>query len=70
MPILKLDVELLESYEAELQRRVAIAHCRRSSTIVAPMSRREWLLAQMEQSFSGALQLTPMTAVLDRIAAS
>ncbi len=28
------------------------------------MSRRDWLLAQMEQSFSGALELAPMNAVL------
>jgi Protein of unknown function (DUF3037) len=58
-----LDVELLESYEAELQR---LLQSRQPEIINyrGPMSRREWLLAQMQQSFSGALELAPMNAVL------
>ena len=57
------DIELLESYESELRSLLQS----RSPEIInyrGPMSRREWLLAQMEQSFSGALELTPMKAVL------
>ncbi len=56
------DVELLESYEEELRRllqswELEVINYR------GPMSRREWLLAQMEQSFSGSLELAPMQAV-------
>lgn len=57
------DVELLESYEAEL-RRLLQSRGHEAINYRGPMSRREWLLAQMQQSFSGALEITPMTAVL------
>ena len=57
------DIELLERYEAEL-RRLLQSHEREVINYREPMSRREWLLAQMQQSFSGALEITPMTAVL------
>ena len=57
------DIELLESYEAEL-RSLLQSHEREIINYREPMSRREWLLAQMQQSFSGALEITPMTAVL------
>lgn len=57
------DVELLESYETEL-RRLLQSRAREVINYRGPMSRREWLLAQMQQSFSGALEITPMTAVL------
>jgi hypothetical protein len=59
----EVDIELLESFEADLLHRLES----RLPEIInyrGPMSRREWLLAQMQQSFSGALQLTAMTAVL------
>jgi len=57
------DIELLESYEAELLR---LLQSRRPEIINYrdPISGREWLLDQMRQSFSGALDLAPMTAVL------
>jgi len=57
------DVELLQSFEGEL-RRLLQSHAREVINYRGPMSRREWLLAQMQQSFSGALEITPMTAVL------
>jgi hypothetical protein len=57
------DVELLESYEAEI-RRLLQSHLPELINYRGPMSRREWLLTQMQESFSGALDLTPMTAVL------
>jgi hypothetical protein len=59
----EVDIELLESYEAELQKLLDS----RTPEIInyrGPFSRRDWLLGQMQQSFSGALQLAPMTAVL------
>jgi hypothetical protein len=58
-----VDIELLESYEEDLRR---LLQSRQPEIINyrGPMSRREWLLAQMEQSFSGALELTPMQALL------
>lgn len=56
------DLELLESYEDEL-RRLLQSHAQEVINYRGPMSRRDWLLAQMEQSFSGALELTPMRAV-------
>ncbi len=59
----EVDVELLESYEAEL-RRLLQSRLPEVINYRGPLSRREWLLAQMEQSFSGALELAPMTAVL------
>lgn len=57
-----VDIELIESYEGELRR---VLQSRQPEVINyrEPMSRREWLLAQMEQSFSGALELAPMQAV-------
>ncbi len=57
-----VEVELLESYEEELRRMLQS----RTPEIInyrGPMSRREWLLAQMDQSFSGALELAPVQAV-------
>jgi hypothetical protein len=57
------DIELLESYEAELRRLLQS----RAPDIInyrGPMSRRDWLLAQIRDSFSGALDITPMSAVL------
>ena len=59
----ELDVQLLESYETELRRLLQS----RGPEIInyrGPMSRREWLLELMQQSFSGALELAPMSAVL------
>ncbi len=57
------DIELLESYESELRR---LLQSRLPETINyrGPMSRRDWLLAQIRDSFSGALEITPMAAVL------
>ena len=57
------DIVLLESYEAEL-RRLLQSRLPEVINYRSPMSRRDWLLAQMQQSFSGAIELTPMTAVL------
>ncbi len=57
------DIELLESYEEDL-RRLLQSRVPEIINYRGPMSRREWLLTQMEQSFSGALELTPMQAVL------
>ncbi|MGA7459650.1 MAG: DUF3037 domain-containing protein [Candidatus Korobacteraceae bacterium] len=57
------DIELLESYEAEL-RRLLQSRVPEIINYRGPMSRREWLLAQIRDSFSGALEITPMTAVL------
>ena len=57
-----VDVELLESYEEEL-RRLLQSQMPEVINYRGPISRREWLLAQMEQSFSGALELAPMQAV-------
>lgn len=56
------DIELLQSYEAELQR---ILESRTPEIINyrGPMSRRDWLLEQMQQSFSGALQLDLPVAI-------
>jgi hypothetical protein len=59
----ELDIELLESYESEL-RRLLQSQVPEIINYRGPMSRREWLLALMQQSFSGALDLAPMTAVL------
>src|SRR5271165_1678739 len=56
------DVELLESYEAEL-RRLLQSRAPEVIDYRGDMSRREWLLSQMEQSFSGALEIAPMNAV-------
>jgi len=51
-----VDIELLKSYEAELQRLLES----RTSEIInyrGAMSRREWLLAQVQDSLSGSIQL-------------
>jgi hypothetical protein len=58
-----VDVELLESFEGELRRLVQS----RAAEVInykGPMSRREWLLDQVQHSFSGALQLSAAKAVL------
>src|SRR5277367_3836984 len=57
------DIELLESYEAEL-RRLLQSRAPEIINYRGPMSRRDWLLAQIRDSFSGALDITPMSAVL------
>lgn len=57
------DVELLESYEAEL-RRLLQSRLPEVINYRGPMSRHEWILAQMEHSFSGTIEITPMKAVL------
>ena len=59
----EVDIELLESYEDEL-RRLLQSRAPEVINYRGPMSRREWLLALMQQSFSGALELAPMSAVL------
>lgn len=56
------DVELLEALEEELSAKLQswapeVIHYK------GAMPRREWLLREMEQSFSGALQLAAMNAV-------
>jgi hypothetical protein len=58
-----VEVELLESYEEEL-RRLLESRAPEIINYRGPMSRREWLVGQMQQSLSGALDLTPMSAVL------
>ena len=57
------DVELLESYEAEI-RRLLQSRAPEIINYRGPMGRREWLLQQMQESFSGTLEITLMTAVL------
>ena len=57
------DIELLESYEAEL-RRLLQSRAPEVINYRGPMSRRDWLLAQIRDSFSGALEITPMSGVL------
>lgn len=59
----EVDVELLQSYEDEL-RRLLQSRVAEVINYKPPMSRREWLLEVMQQSFSGALQLAPMQGVL------
>ncbi len=58
-----LDVELMESFEGEL-RRALQSRAAEVINYMEPMSRRDWLLGQMQRSFSGAFQLTPAKAVL------
>ncbi len=58
-----LDVELLESFEDEI-RRLVQARAAEVINYRGAMSRREWLLDQVSNSFSGALQLSPAKAVL------
>ena len=57
------DVELLDSFESEL-RRLLQSRAPEIINYRGPMSRRDWLVAQMRESFSGALEVTPMSAVL------
>jgi hypothetical protein len=57
-----VEVEFLESYEDEF-RRLLESRAPEIINYRGPMSRREWLLGQMQQSFSGALELAPMGAV-------
>src|SRR5271169_3945774 len=59
----EVDTELMESYEGEL-RRLLESRAPEIINYRGPMSRREWLLALMQESFSGALELAPMSAVL------
>jgi Protein of unknown function (DUF3037) len=59
----EVDIALMESYEAEL-RRLLQSRAPEIINYRGPMSRREWLLALMQESFSGALELAPMSAVL------
>jgi hypothetical protein len=59
----ELDIELLESYEEGLRLHLE-SLVPQVINYRGPMSRRDWLLDQMQQSLSGVLQLTPMTAVL------
>ena len=59
----EVDIALLESYEGEL-RRLLQSHAPEIINYRGPMSRREWLLGLMQESFSGALELAPMSAVL------
>ena len=59
----EVDIELLQSYEDEL-RRLLQSRAAEVINYKLPMSRRDWLLDLMQQSFSGVLQLTPMEAVL------
>jgi hypothetical protein len=57
------DIELLESFEPEF-RRLLQSQLPEIINYREPMWRREWLLGQMQQSFSGALDLAAMKAVL------
>ena len=59
----EVDIALLESYEGEL-RRLLQSRAPEIINYRGPMSRREWLLGLMQESFSGALELAPMSAVL------
>jgi hypothetical protein len=58
-----VDIGLMESYEAEL-RRLLQSRVPEIINYRGPQSRREWLLHLMQESFSGALELAPMSAVL------
>ena len=49
----EVDIELLQSYEDEL-RRLLQSRAAEVINYKVPMSRREWLLDLMQQSFSGA----------------
>ena len=61
-----VDIELLESYEEEL-RRLLRSRMPEIINYRGPISRREWLLAQMEQSFSGALESGAYASGQDRV---
>ncbi len=58
-----LDIDLLESYEEGLRLHLE-SLVPQIINYRGPMSRRDWLLDQLQQSLSGALQLSPMAAVL------
>lgn len=58
-----VDVELLQSYEEDL-RRLLQSRTAEAINYRGAMPRREWLLDQVQNSFSGALQLTAATGVL------
>ena len=58
-----VDIALLEALEQDLRSKLKS----RVAEIVnykAPMSRRDWLLEQIETSWAGTLQMTPATGVL------
>ncbi len=57
------DIELLESCEAEF-RRLLQSRLPEVINYRGPTSRRAWLLALMQESFSGTLEMAPMSAVL------
>jgi len=57
------DIELLESYEAEL-RRLLQSRLPEIINYRGPTSRRAWLLALMQESFAGTLEMAPMSAIL------
>ena len=57
------DFELLGSYEAEL-RRLLQSRLPEIINYRGPMSRRAWLLALMQESFAGTLEMAPMSAIL------
>jgi len=57
------DIELLESYEAEL-RRLLQSRLPEIINYRGPMSRRAWLLALMQESFAGTLEMAPLNAIL------
>ncbi len=59
----EVDIQLLQSYEDEL-RRLLQSRATEVINYKLPMSRRQWLLDLMQQSFSGTLQLAPMQGVL------
>jgi hypothetical protein len=57
------DLELLESYEADL-RRLLQSRLPEVINYRGPMSRRTWLLALMQESFAGTLEMAPVSAIL------
>ncbi len=59
----EVDIELLQSYEDEL-RRLLQSRAAEVINYKPPISRREWVLDVMQQSFSGALQVAPLQGVL------
>jgi hypothetical protein len=59
----EVEIELLQSYEDEL-RRLLQSRAAEVINYKLPMTRRQWLLDLMQQSFSGTLQLAPLQGVL------
>jgi hypothetical protein len=57
------DIELLESYDADF-RRLLQSRLPEVINYRGPTSRRAWLLALMQESFAGTLEMAPMSAVL------